>query len=508
MADNRTTNVIRNIFTGFIGKFVNILLPFVIRTVIINVFGTEYLGLNSLFSSIFNMLNLTEFGFSSALIYQMYKPAAQNNTEELSLLLGIYRKIYHLISVVMTILGLILMPFLPHLINGSCPDNVNIYYVYIMYLINTVIPYYTFGYRVSILLAYQRADIQNIVNMLIVLGMNIAQIVLMLISHNYYTYVIALPIFTFVNNAIIYFITKSKYKEIIPIDTYSKERLKSITKNAGAVFGHKLNYIIVSAADSIVISSFLGLTVLAKYSNYYTVLSAVIGLIDVVFNSMVSSVGNLLVGGDEEKNLSTFNLLLYIQYWIVCWCTVCLVCLYQDFMIIWMGTDMLLPFGTIILFGMYLYTFKMRSVILLYKDAAGMWKNDMLKPYVAAVVNLVLNIILVNFIGVNGVLISTIVSFLVVSFPWESKIVFSQLFHNSAKQYVCMSIKYAIICIIDVFLTYKLCNIVTYSITIKFTIKVMMCVIIPNILFFILTFKTKEFSSFKHYILTFMRKDR
>lgn len=507
MAKNRTQNVMRNIFTGFIGKIVNIFLPFIIRTVIINGLGVEYLGLNSLFSSIFNMLNLTEFGFSNAIIYQMYKPASENDVNELSVLLGVYRRIYHIIGIVMTVIGLGLMPFLPHFISGSYPNDVNIYILYIVYLGNTVLPFYTFGYRISILLAYQRLDIQNVINMVISLFMNIMQVIVIILFRNYYAYIILLPIFTLLNNIITMYISRKKYSEIKPIMSFSKDRLKGISMNAGAAFGHKLNYIIVSAADSIVLSSFLGLVVLAKYSNYYTVLMAVIGLIDVIFNSMLPSIGNLLIDNDREKTFSIYNMLSYIQYWIVGWCTICLICLYQDFMMLWMGEALLLPISTVVMFGIYLYSYKGRSVLLMYKDAAGMWREDWKKPYVSAGVNLILNIILVNIIGVNGVLLSTIISFVFVSAPWESVVVFKTLFKRPVMLHFKSLFKYIALCLISAIFTYKICDmIIMKSLIMQLGVKFIVCLIVPNLVFFSVTNKTDAFGSFKLYVLRLMRK--
>ncbi|MFR4710115.1 MAG: hypothetical protein ACLUAL_00125 [Blautia wexlerae] len=66
---------------GILNKVITMFLPFVVRSVIIYALSAEYLGLNSLFSSILQVLNLTELGFSSAMVYSMYKPIAENDDE-------------------------------------------------------------------------------------------------------------------------------------------------------------------------------------------------------------------------------------------------------------------------------------------------------------------------------------------------------------------------------------------------------------------------------------------
>ena len=83
----RTANTKRNIIVGEIDKIIGILLPFVVRTMIINLMAVEYLGLTSLFYSIVQMLNLVELGFGTAIIYSMYKPIAENDIKKINALL-------------------------------------------------------------------------------------------------------------------------------------------------------------------------------------------------------------------------------------------------------------------------------------------------------------------------------------------------------------------------------------------------------------------------------------
>ena len=73
---DRTNNAFRNMAFGMVNKIVTLFLPFIIRTVLIKTIGMEYAGLNSLFSSILQVLNLSELGFSSAVVYSMYRPIA------------------------------------------------------------------------------------------------------------------------------------------------------------------------------------------------------------------------------------------------------------------------------------------------------------------------------------------------------------------------------------------------------------------------------------------------
>lgn len=127
MKIERTKNAARNIIWGVIEKIITILLPFVTRTILIKVLGAEYLGLNSLFTSILQVLSISELGISTAIVFSMYKPIAEDDNESLCALLNLYRKVYTVIGTIILIAGLLIIPLLPKLIAGGNNTNVNIY---------------------------------------------------------------------------------------------------------------------------------------------------------------------------------------------------------------------------------------------------------------------------------------------------------------------------------------------------------------------------------------------
>ena len=498
MVKTRTANTAKNILTGFIYRFVHIFMPFILRSVIINVLGKEYLGLNTLFTSIFTFLNLAEFGFANAITFRMYKPAKENDYRMLSIYASVIRKVYKILGIFMIFVGIAMMPFLKIFISGTYPVDIDIYLLYGLYLLNIVIPYLGAGYCVSIFNAFQRIDIPNIINAVITLCMNIVQILIVLLTRNYYLYIICLPIFTCVTNFLFW---KTKNKEYANINVNKKidgKILKDTFKSSGALFGHSLNYVIVSVADNLVISSFMGLSVLAVYGNYYTVFSAVIGLIDIVLQSCTPSIGNLLVEHDRKNELKIFKSISFLTYWVSGWCSICLICLYQPFIKIWMGEGMLLPFSTVLLFAAYLYSYKGRAAVLAFKDAAGLWKADWLKPYFSGFVNIILNIVLINIIGINGVLISTVLVFCFINFPWETQIILKGKFNEYRKKYYLDFLKYLVINLLIGTITVCLCMIFKSPNNFAvLTFRSVICMIVPNIIWIMTFYKIEEFNVLK-----------
>ena len=158
----RTKNTLRNIAFGSVNRIINIVLPFISRTVILYVMGTQYLGLSSLFSSILSFLSLTELGIGAAMVYSMYKPIAENDHTTIKALLNLYRKLYCIIGTVILVIGLLLMPFLKILVPEELPPDINLYLLYLIYLFNAVLSYWLFAYKNALLQAYQRLSLIHI----------------------------------------------------------------------------------------------------------------------------------------------------------------------------------------------------------------------------------------------------------------------------------------------------------------------------------------------------------
>ena len=162
----RTVNAKRNILYGLLQVMVSQILPFITRTILISRFGVDYLGLNSLFASVLSDLSLMELGFGTAMIYSMYKPAAEGDTDQLCAYLSYYRSIYRVIGMSILGIGLLLMPFLHRFVHDSTlPGGLNLYACYLIFLVDSVISYLLFGYMTAIPMAFQRRDILSKVGM-------------------------------------------------------------------------------------------------------------------------------------------------------------------------------------------------------------------------------------------------------------------------------------------------------------------------------------------------------
>ena len=156
----RTDNSIKNSISSLVGNMISYLVAFVAQAIFIRILGAEYLGLNGLFTNVLSMLSIFELGIGSAIVYNMYKPIAENDIEKIKSLMIFYKKAYTLIMIIIGTLGLIVLPFLKYIV-GEITVDVNIYYVYLLFLSSTVMSYFM-AYKRNLIIANQRNYIINI----------------------------------------------------------------------------------------------------------------------------------------------------------------------------------------------------------------------------------------------------------------------------------------------------------------------------------------------------------
>ncbi|WP_423218426.1 lipopolysaccharide biosynthesis protein [Streptococcus equinus] len=455
----RIQNATRNIVFGIILKVYQILVPFLMRTAMIYLMGVEYLGLNSLFTSVLQVLNLAELGVGSAMVYSMYKPIAENDTETICALLKLYKKYYFFIGLVIAIIGGFLVPVIPKLISGKLPNGLNIYILYLLNLFATVMSYWMFAYKNSLLQAHQRSDVASKVSIYTNTIQYGFQLLILWVFHNYYLYVLVMLATQALTNISTAVIATRMYPEYQPKGNLSSEEVKIINSRITDLFTAKLGATIVNSADTIVISAFLGLTMLAMYQNYYFIMNAVISVLAIVFASCLAGVGNSMVTESIDKNYKDFRTITFSINWLVTICMSCFATVYQPFITLWVGEKYKFNIMVVALFCIYFYLVVMQQINGMYKDAAGVWHQDRFRPLITGIFNLVLNLIFVNFLGIYAILLSTIVSYVLIGIPWMIFNVFKYVFKRDWKRFMFEFLTYFLLACIITLCCYVVCSI-------------------------------------------------
>lgn len=471
------------------------------RTAMIYFLGVEYLGLNNLFTSILQVLSLVELGVGTAMVFSMYKPIAEDDTVSICALMQLYKLYYRVIGAVIALLGLALTPFLPKLIQGDVLPNINIYVLYLMNLAATVASYWMFAYKNAILQAEQRSDVFSKVSLAISTFQYLLQFFSLWILRNYYIYVLVILICQILINITTAIAADKLYPQYKPYGKLPKEKVNKINKRVAELFTAQLGYVVNNSVDSVVISAFLGLTQLAVYNNYYFIMNSIMGFILIIFNSITAGIGNSLVLESKEKNFSDLKKLTFIIFWIINFCSCCFLCVYQPFMEIWVGQELMLTFTHVIFITILFYVQTARKIWVVFKDSAGIWHQDRFRPLITACCNLIMNLIMVRYIGLYGIMLSTIVAETFISIPWLLSNVFKYVLPVEHRRYYFDILKYVLIVALCALLSVKICSLFELPKYINIIVSLIICTVISNGIQILAYFRTVEFKESKQLVM-------
>lgn len=513
MAQSRLTYARRNIKSAVVIKLVTPITSFITRTVLIYTLGTMYLGLNGLFTAVIQVLNLAELGFGSAMVFSLYKPMAEDDRPTICALLRLYRRIYRIVGVVILAAGVALIPFLPKLIKGSLPAGLNLTALYLIRLADTSVSYFLFSYRSALLDASQQKSAFYYIHSAGKIGLCVLQVTLLLLFRNYYMFCIVQPLIQVGINLAVWRLTQRRFPQYQCAGDLPREAVRDISKRVTGLFMFKVCHVLRNSFDSIILSAFLGLDILARYQNYLLIVTTLVGITAVLTDSTLSSVGNSVAMETKEKNYRDFCAVQMAFLWAVGCICACMCGLYQPFIRFWVGEQNLLSGRLMLVFVVYFFTERMGNVCFQYRQASGLWWEDRLRPVVDGVTNLILNFILVQYIGVAGVMLSTIFCQVVIDALWGSRILFRFYFTEwKQRRYLLRLLVYAAVTAAACWAAMAVCRFIpeaggnAFATLCWMGLRGVICVAVSNPIFFLAYRFLPEYGDAKRMVLRILKK--
>lgn len=484
-----------NAIAGIAQTIVNIFVSLISRIIFVRVLSVGYLGINGLFTNILSVLSLADLGITTAMMYSLYKPIAENNTNQVRDLIGFFRKIYLIIAISVLVIGMIIIPALPYIINLEEPI-VGINGYYLLALLNVVISY-LFIYRTTLLTADQKNYILSKYIIIFKVITLLAQTIVLICTKNYFIYLLTALIVTFIGNLV-------QNRVALKLYPYLQEKSQPISKdlksqifaNVKDLFIYKVSVIVQNNTDNILISIMIGTVYVGYYSNYLLIMSAVKTVLANVFSSVKASVGNLVAsnGSDNKKKGYIYWVMEFVNFWLVAFCSVCFLCLYADCIELFFGKEYILAGPIVFAMVLNFYTNNIRQTIWVYRETNGIFHETRFITMVTSVLNVFLSIIMGYYWGMFGILIGTVIARFLYAWWKEPVILFTKFFEQSATLYIKKYLCRAGLCCIISSITWFLCNLVQVdSLIVRFFLKIIICAIIPNIILLVIYHRTEEF---------------
>ena len=491
----RVQSAAKNIAFGYIGNLTTQLLGFILRTVFISYLGDTLNGINDLYTGILSVLSLAELGVGTALNYSLYGPVARKDYEKIKSYMQLYKKAYRVIGLVIAVIGLAISPFLPYLVKqpqGVSVRDLTLYYF--IFLFNTVSTYFV-AYKYSLAYAEQKNYIQTntiTITKMITVTLQIAVIVT---TRNFYLYLLTAAAVELIQKIFISWYLNRLYPYLKDknVKKLSKEETGEVVTKTKALVFHKVGDVARLQTDSMIISAFINVTLVGFVGNYNMILNSVANFVNIIFNSVLSSFGNLIATESKEKQYSVFKVYRFFACWVYGFSAVGFFLLLTPFIVIWQGPEKVLAAGAVACILIDYYFKGDRIVLSNFKTAAGVFEQDKYLALIQGVVNLILSIVLVQKIGLVGIYIGTIVSGLIANIT-KPFIIYKVCFEKSVKTYFLDSVKYLAVLFGILVLLTGIRQFVMPQVTIlSFMLMFIVICVVFNGIFLLLFGRTQEF---------------
>lgn len=497
-SESRIQKSKRNIIATMLQNLLNVFIALTSRVVFAKFLSAQYLGINGLFVNVINILSIADLGMTTAMMYHLYKPLAEYDTERIKSLISFFKKVYVGIATIIFVLGIALIPFLKYIVN--LPEDIpNIYLYYILILFNTVMSY-LFIYRTTLLSADQK-------NYLLVKSISFfnvvifaVRVVVLWIYRSYLLYLLVGVVFTLICNIVQNRIALKEYPYLKTkaekLDLNSKS---DIIKDVKALFMYKVSGTIQTNTDSILTSIFVGTIVVGYYSNYILITSQVITVISLVFNNLKASIGNALSESNRNSsnNYFLFNTLELINYWLVLFCSISIFIISKPFIGLFFGKEYILNDLTVLAIVLNFYTYNIRQTVWAFRETTGIFEQTKYVTGVTAIINIVLSFIMGYYWGINGILIATVSARMLYAWWKEPKVLLNEFFGMSCKKYLLTYLFRLSMAFVIGGICYGLCGLVeTDNYFMNIISYVGICCIVPNLYFLIIYRKKEEYKYF------------
>lgn len=496
MSNSRTKNTFLNVLGGIAVKASGFT-AFVTRTVFLYVLGIEYAGVSSVFTNVLTVLSFAELGIGTAITYALYKPIAENDNNQISKLMNAYKKIYSTIAAVIFLLGLCLIPFMEYIITDAPSIKEDIRLIYLLYLANTSVSYLLI-YKSTFLIATQKDYLVSKYKVIISIVKMAVECVALIAFKNFVVYLVISIVISFAQNLIVAKVAEREYPILKQKNKQKLEEAekKQLFRDTKALALYKVSGTVLNGTDSILVSSFFGTSSAGILGNYNLITGQIYSLVMILFSATSAGVGNLAATSNKKHQYEIFQQMLFICFWLYCFCVTSLWTLLNPFMYVWQSGKHMFSAYLIALIVIEFYIRGMLSPVTQFRTSNGLFIQGKYRPVIMAVINLVTSIVLAKWVGISGIFLGTIISRATTQLWYDPWLIYRRVFGVNTFEYFKIYFIYGFVTVACCALTSTLLNFICpQEGVVKLLVGCVLCVIIPNMAIIGLFHKTQAFAA-------------
>lgn len=504
----RTEKSIRNFKFALLAQIVTIILSFVTRTCLVRTLGIEAVSLNGLFTQVISVLSLTEMGVGTAIVYNLYKPLAEQDHEKVSQLMNLFRTAYLIIAAATLLIGIVLIPWLPYMITDISSDLSYIRIVYLMFIFQSAVSY-LFSYKIALLNADQNGYIYTRIFTTFKLIGTVLILIILVISRQYLVFLGANILLTVVTDAYASNIAQKRYPYINKRAKLPKEERSQIFSNIRNLFIMQFAGRVVDSTDNILISSMISTILVGLYSNYMVVIGVFKVLSDRLMTSVAPSMGNLFVTDDTDRKENNLYRLTFIFYVFASVAAAGTYSCIQPFVTLWLGKEYLLSISVVFVLCVLYFVAIIYEPLKQAMYLTGYFSIGRNISFASAMTNLIVSIILGKQIGIIGIFIGTMTTY-VIEIVTKTYYLFKLYLKRSSGKYVFLWIRMTLVFLAELLVIHMIRQRIILPALPSFLIMGLISVLITGIAVTIAFFRTEYygyvFSLLETYVTRFLSK--
>lgn len=505
--NSRTANSIKNVGVGTFLQLFALILSFITRSIFVKLLGIEYLSVDGLFSNILTLLNFTELGIGSAIIFSLYKPIAEQDYTKIGALMNLFRTAYRYIAITILGIGILIIPLLDIIITDVPEVKESMTLLYSFFLINSVCSY-VYGYKKSLLIADQKNYIVLTIYQCIHTIQILSQILILYFTHNYILFLSVMIVCTLLNNIITTLYVNRRYGwlDLKINEKLESEDKKTIFSNVKAIIFYKLGSVVLNGTNNLVISTVIKTTLVGFCANYTLIINALSTVLNQGMSGLMASIGNYNVKANPIENECVFKQLDFMLFWVMSFICVALCCFVNEFILLWLGSAYILDNIFVWVLTLSFYVLMINAIPSSFRMAMGLFQKAKFYPMIAALINLVLSVLFARWIGLIGVFIANILTRLVCYTIVDTNLIYRYGFKMSCITYYIKYIGRLLFMFVVYVFFAKILLLIESSGWIGLFAKITLFTALYNLLFVLLFWKNESFILVRRRLLTVVRK--
>lgn len=472
-----------------------------VRKLFLENFPLELLGYEGLFGSTFTILSMAEMGAGSFFTYRLYSAIQNDDKNEISVIMSMFKALYEIIGVFVAITGVVLYFFLPLIVHEEVSDWNYVRLVFLVQMLCSLSSYFL-AYRRTLLIASQNEYCVVTIDSICRLVGVISKVIIILSIQSYVLYILITLFVNIASNLVVYIVCGKKHSYLKRVKVKQQDFAeRGVGKELSNLLVHRVASTIYSSADNILITMLCGIEVESLFTNYLLVNTGVMSVIVKTLQPLEATFGNKICDGNIEENKKIFQTYDFFCKMLAVITAVGFSVIFQATIHIFYGAQYLLPLPAVIAIAANNYVTVSQYAIVAYRNGIGHYEVDRNSRIISALVNVVGSIVLGMLFGITGILLATVLGHF---FIWYGRIKVVGTCYFKEKEFLKNLLKrelvYILTAIAETVVCWYVCTMIEIS-WIGLFARIFVCVFIPIVLSMVMFGNKVEYKEIKKLLL-------